>query len=119
MPAFSRDSAVLNKIPFFAPTPEPTIMATGVASPKAQGQLITRTEIPLARAKPKVLPTASHTNVVTSAIAITIGTNTPETLSAIFATGAFVAEASLTILIIWESVVSSPTFVALHFIKPD
>lgn len=50
---------------------------------------------------------------------ITAGTNTPETLSAIFAIGAFVAEASLTILIICERVVSSPTLVALHLIYPD
>ena len=40
----------LNKIPFLAPTPLPTIMATGVARPNAQGQLITSTEIPLASA---------------------------------------------------------------------
>lgn len=40
---------------------------------------------------------------------MTVGTNTPETLSAIFAIGAFVAAASLTMRIIWESVVSSPT----------
>ena len=49
-PASSRDSAVLNKIPFFAPIPFPTMIATGVASPSAQGQLITRTEMPLAKA---------------------------------------------------------------------
>ena len=36
---------------------------------------------------------------------MTVGTNTPETLSAIFAIGAFVAAASLTMRIIWESVV--------------
>ena len=48
-PVCSRDSAVLNRIPFFAPTPLPTIIATGVASPSAHGQLITSTEIPLAR----------------------------------------------------------------------
>ena len=45
-PVCSRDSAVLNKIPFLAPTPFPTIIATGVASPKAHGQLITNTAIP-------------------------------------------------------------------------
>ena len=48
----SRDTAVLNRIPFFAPSPLPTMMATGVASPRAQGQLITSTEIPRARANP-------------------------------------------------------------------
>ena len=45
--------------------------------------------------------------VVMIAIVITAGTNTPDTLSAIFAMGAFVAAASLTIFMIWESVVSS------------
>ena len=33
---------VLNKIPFLAATPLPTIIATGVAKPNAQGQLITK-----------------------------------------------------------------------------
>ena len=50
---------------------------------------------------------------------MTAGTNTPETLSATFAIGAFVAAASLTIRMICESVVSSPTLVARHFTKPD
>ena len=43
---------------------------------------------------------------------MTAGTNTPDTLSAIFAMGALVAAASLTIWMICESVVSSPTRVA-------
>ena len=50
---------------------------------------------------------------------MTAGTNTPDTLSAIFAIGAFVAAASLTIWMICESVVSSPTRVARHLRKPD
>ena len=50
---------------------------------------------------------------------ITTGTKIPETLSAAFAIGAFVAAASLTILIICERAVSSPTFMARHLIKPD
>ena len=51
-PVSSRDTAVLNRSPFFAPSPLPTMIATGVASPRAQGQLITSTEIPRARANP-------------------------------------------------------------------
>ena len=35
-------AAVLNRMPFLAPTPLPTMMATGVARPRAQGQLMTR-----------------------------------------------------------------------------
>ena len=49
-PVSSRETAVLNRIPFRAPMPFPTMIATGVASPSAQGQLITSTEMPLARA---------------------------------------------------------------------
>ena len=54
LPVCSREVAFLNKIPFLAPIPFPTITATGVARPNAQGQLITSTEIPLASEKPTV-----------------------------------------------------------------
>ena len=118
-PVSSRDTAVLNIIPCFAPIPFPTIMATGVASPRAHGQLITRTEIPLARANPAVCPAKSHTQIVTAAMEITNGTKIPDTRSAILAIGALVAAASLTIWIICDKVVSSPTLVARHRINPD
>ena len=119
LPAFSSTSAVLNRIPFPAPMPFPTIMATGVARPSAQGHDMTRTDMLLASAYAVVCPSRSHTAKVTAAIEITTGTNTPETLSAAFAIGAFVAAASLTIFIICESVVSSPVPVALQRINPD
>ena len=106
-------------MPFFAPSPLPTMMATGVARPSAHGQLITSTEMPRASAKPTPRPNRSHTTVVTAAMAITVGTNTPDTLSAILAIGALVAAASETIWMICDSVVSSPTRVARHFRKPD
>ena len=109
----------MKRIPLLAPIPLPTMIATGVARPRAQGQLITSTEIPLARAKAKVCPVRSQTMVVITAMVITVGTNTPDTLSAILAIGALVAAASLTILMIWERVVSSPTRVASHLMKPD
>ena len=80
---------------------------------------MTSTEIPLARAKPIPCPAKSHTIVVTTAMPMTTGTNTPDTLSATFAMGAFVAAASLTIWMICDSVVSSPTLVASHFRNPD
>ena len=38
------------KMPFFAPRPLPTMMATGVARPSAHGQLMTSTEMPRASA---------------------------------------------------------------------
>ena len=96
-PVSSKDTAVLNIIPCFAPIPFPTMIATGVASPKAQGQLITNTEIPLASANPKLCPTSSQMIIVAIAIQITVGTKIPDTLSATFAIGALVAAASLTI----------------------
>ena len=96
-PVSSNDTAVLNIIPFLAPIPFPTMIATGVASPNAHGQLITSTEIPRASAKPTDAPASSQTAIVTAAIPMTIGTNTPDTRSATFAIGALVAAASLTI----------------------
>ena len=95
-PVSSKDTAVLNMIPCLAPIPFPTMIATGVASPKAQGQLITNTEMPLASANPKLCPT-SQMIIVAIAIQITVGTKIPDTLSATFAIGALVAAASLTI----------------------
>ena len=118
-PAASSDTAVLKRMPFFAPTPLPTMIATGVASPSAQGQLMTRTEMPRARANPTSRPRRSQTTVVTAAIAMTVGTKMPETLSAIFAIGALVAAASETMRMICESVVSSPTRVASQRRNPD
>ena len=41
----SRADAFLKSIPFFAPWPVPTIIATGVANPRAQGHDITNTEM--------------------------------------------------------------------------
>ena len=52
-------------------------------------------------------------------MSITTGTNTAETLSAILAMGALVADASLTIFIMPESAVSSATEVARQFTYPD
>ena len=42
----SKASADLIKIPWLAPLPVPTIIATGVAKPSAQGQEIINTETP-------------------------------------------------------------------------
>ena len=80
--------------------PLPTIIATGVASPSAHGQLITSTLIALASAKPKLSPPSIHAAPAITAIIITAGTNTPDTLSAIFDIGAFVAAAFSTSSII-------------------
>ncbi len=119
MRAVSSSAAdVLKRMPFFAPSPLPTMMATGVASPSAQGQETTSTEMARLSAKPNSLPTNSHIMNVSTAAAITDGTKTALTLSATLAIGAFVAAASPTILIICESVVSLPTRVARTVRKP-
>ena len=47
----SRASADLIRMPFSAPLPVPTMMATGVARPRAQGQEMTRTATPAVRAR--------------------------------------------------------------------
>ena len=117
-PVISSEVAFLKRIPLRAPMPVPTIMATGVASPRAQGQLITRTEIPLSRAYPSSAPASIHTTKVIAAIAMMPGTNTADTLSATFAIGALDAEASLTICMILERRVSSPTLAASHLRAP-
>ena len=89
------------------------MIATGVASPSAHGHEMTSTEIPLASANEKLCPAISQPITVTAAIAMTAGTNTALTRSAMRAIGALVAAASETILMICDSVVSSPTRVAL------
>ena len=93
-------------------------MATGVASPRAQGHDITSTDIAQESANSKSCPVASQAMAVTRAMVITTGTNTPAILSASFAIGAFEALASSTSFIIWASVVSLPTFSALNFKNP-
>ena len=113
-PLSSSADEVLKRIPFLAPTPFPTMMATGVASPSAQGQLITRTDTALAIAKPTSAPTTIQIPKVSAAMARTTGTKMAETLSAAFAIGALVAAASETRRMICESAVSPPTFSALQ-----
>ena len=52
--AFCKDSPLLIRIPFVAPTPVPTITAVGVASPNAHGQETTRTVTPNRKEKVKL-----------------------------------------------------------------
>ena len=116
----SSASADLIRMPFSAPLPVPTMMATGVANPRAQGQEMTSTATPAVRAWVTSPPVAmSQTAAVTTAIAMTTGTNPPATLSASLAMGALEEAASSTRRIIWASVVSSPTRVARKVKEPD
>ena len=116
LPAISRAEAVLYSIPILAPAPLPAIIATGVASPRAHGQLITSTDIPLAMAKENDCPAISQPASVSKERIMIEGTNILETLSAIRAIGAFVAAASETVFIICARVVSFPMRVARHSI---
>lgn len=50
----------LMRMPCAAATPEPTMTAVGVASPSAQGQAMTRVEIPNSRANRKALLPAGY-----------------------------------------------------------
>mmetsp|Transcript_60209 Transcript_60209/g.138123 ORF Transcript_60209/g.138123 Transcript_60209/m.138123 type:complete len:351 (+) Transcript_60209:895-1947(+) len=87
---FSSTSPPLNRMPWCAPTPEPTMTAVGVARPIAQGHAITRTAQPNMKAtvRESWIPaistaragsqpsatTANHTVHVSSASATTAGT---------------------------------------------
>ena len=114
----SNMAADLIKIPFSAALPVPTMIATGVAKPKAQGQEITNTLIALESANWIVWPLINHTTNVINAIKITTGTNTPLTWSAKRAIGAFEFPASSTSWMIWANVVSCPTFSASNWKVP-
>ena len=92
----SRASADLNRTPFRAPCPVPTIMATGVARPKAQGQEITKTEMPVVSANSIPSPAKSQMIAAARAMAITIGTKMPAMRSARRAMGALEPPASST-----------------------
>ena len=93
--------------------PEPTIRAVGVASPRAHGHAITKTEIatPIDLLKSFEIKN-QFTNARTDIASIT-GTNMPVILSASFCIGIFVPCASSTNFIICARKVSFPIFVAL------
>ena len=109
---FSRLSADLMRMPYSAAFPVPTMIATGVASPSAQGQEMTSTAMALDRANSKSCPAVIHTTAVRMAMPMTTGTKMPLTLSASLAMGAFEFPASSTSRMIWERVVSSPALEA-------
>ncbi len=118
LPRLSRASPFLNRIPFEAPTPVPTIIAVGVARPRAQGHEITSTAIPIDKANAKSFPAMSQIIIARIAIPITIGTKYRDISSASFEIGAFELCASSTNVMILESVVSAPTFEASKMKDP-
>ena len=114
----SSASALLNSTPISAPLPVPTIMASGVASPSAHGQLMTTTATAEVSASLGLPVRASHATKVIAAMPRTTGTNTPATLSARRAMGALVALASSTSWMMRASAVSAPTRVARKVNEP-
>ena len=82
--SFCSVSAFLTRTPYAAARPVPAMTATGVASPNAHGQLITSTDIAMVSDVETFPLTHIHTINVMTASAHTTGTNTAETLSAIF-----------------------------------
>ncbi len=114
----SKTSAPLKSTPSSAPRALPTMMAVGVASPRAHGQAMMSTATAARIASEMSAPLASHTPRVTAAMATTTGTKIEETRSASRWTGAFEAWASSTRRTIWERAVSAPTRVARTRIRP-
>ena len=93
-------AASLNQMPNLAALPMPTIIAAGVAKPKAHGHAITNTATAFIKActqSPCMLQVSAK---VPSAINTTTGTNTAATLSAIRAIGALLPCASASAFII-------------------
>ena len=111
-------SALLNSTPISAPLPVPTMMASGVASPSAHGQLMTTTATAEVSASLGLPVKESHATKVIAAMPRTTGTNTPATLSARRAMGALVALASSTSWMMRASAVSAPTRVARKVNEP-
>ena len=111
-------------MPSRAPLPTPTIIAVGVARPRAQGQAITRMPTNEVRpydramARPSVGALKSQIARARTASAKTIGTNTAEILSAKAWMGARLPWAASTMLMIWASKVSAPTLVAVKVKEP-
>ncbi len=99
------------KIPDDAPTPVPTIMAVGVAKPKAHGQAITKTEIKNVRLVSKSFEYSIQKTKDTAAKIITVGTKIRETRSTTFEMGAFLAWACSTKLTIFANLVSAKSAV--------
>src|SRR5699024_12593834 len=106
---------LLIKTPFSAPLPVPTIIAAGVAKPKAHGQAITRTEMVIDKANiHDSCPRKYQASPEIAAKPLTLGTKIPDTLSANLALGALDACASSTSWIICASVVALTAIVVLN-----
>ena len=99
------------KMPRFAATPVPAMMAAGVASPSAQGQAITITATLWISATSKPAPTQPQAKPVIRAMPNTTGTNTAAIWSTKRWIGALAAWASSTKRMICDSSDVAPTAV--------
>ncbi len=104
--------AFLNKIPRLAPSPLPTMIAVGVASPSASGQVITTTVIANSIASLRGRPTASQVTSVAAPPISATNTSQNAARSASLCPGALEFCASCTNFTICASAVSAPTLVA-------
>src|SRR5262249_13575690 len=112
--ASSRAPAFLNRIPFMAPRPVPTITAIGVANPKRVRAGITKTVIVNVMANNNGWPTQRYqTAKVRRPMTMAARTSHCDARSASNWAGAFEFCASCTSLTIWASAVSAPTLVAV------
>ena len=100
--------------------PVPTMIAVGVASPRAQGQAMISmaTATRVAKVNAGAGPNASQKTKAASVITMIVGTKMAATWSASRWIGAFDPWASSTSLIIWASTVSGPTLVARKVNEP-
>ena len=99
-------------MPSWAPRNEPASSAVGVANPSAQGQLMISTATAAVTAKVAPAPAISQATRVSADSPMTVGTNTPEILSARSWVRDLPVWASSTSRAIWASWVSAPTAVA-------
>ena len=108
--ACSSAIACLKRIPRFAPRPVPTMIAVGVASPSASGQVMTTTVIANSRASWAERPTTTYqTRKVARPPINATRTSQKAARSASRWPGAFEFWASWTSLTIWARAVSEPT----------
>ena len=116
--ASSSAALFLNRMPYSAPLPTPTMIEVGVASPMAQGQAMTSTAMSRSSAGTNPAPAASQTTNVSSARAMTAGTNHAATRSTTRWMGALLPCACSTSRMICDSTVSLPTRPASTVSKP-
>ena len=130
VPVLSKTTAVSERVssrtrgprmrtPICAPRPTPTMIASGVARPRAHGHEMMRTATAAETARAESPVARSHTTKVAIAKAMTMGTKMAEMRSARRCTCALPVCASSTMRAICASIVSAPTRVASTVSAPS